>query len=223
MSTLAELTTEVAEEIGSIDATADQTKIWRFLNRGVRDFLRRTKCYVESDVFTPSAAANYTLDSSALMVIDLYFTGSSSPLERVSVPEINRLRRGAVSVGAAFPRFYAFQNPLVMFDVAPSGSATLTCVNVPAPTAMSSALNDPSAATYGGIPVDYHDAIAYYAEWHLASFDDDASSSQGARYREWYLDRVKDCRREIVGRGSALLPKASSRNRTFVRSARDIY
>ena len=221
MSTFLELKTEVAEEIGSIDVTTDATKLGRFLNRGVRDFLRRTKCYVESDTFTPNAL-NYTLDSSALMVIDLYYTSSSTPLEQVSVAQINRIRRGAISVGAAFPRFYAFQNPLIMFDVAPTATATLTCINVPVPTAMSADANDPSTATYGGIPVDYHDAIAYYAEWHLGSYDDDSSSAQGSRYREWYLDRVKDCKREMTLKGGVVLPKAVAGRRAFAR-ARDIY
>lgn len=221
MATLGELTTEVAEEIGSIDATTDQTKIWRFLNRGARDFLRRTRCYVESETFTPGANLNYTLDATILDVVDMYFTGQSAPLERVAVAEIHRIRRGAVSVGNASPRFYAFQHPLVMFDVAPSASATLTCVNVPAPTAASNGSHDFSTNTYGGIPVDYHDAIAYYAEWHLASYDDDQSSSQGTRYREWYMDRVKDCRRELVQRGGPL-PLARSGRRRFA-PARDTY
>jgi hypothetical protein len=200
MATLGELTTEVAEEIGSIDATADQTKIWRFLNRGARDFLRRTHCYVESDTFTPSAAANYSLDSTALVIIDMYWTNASYSLERVSVAEILRIRRSGLT-GSSFPRRYAFQHPLVMFDIAPSGAQTLTCVNVPAPTAMSNSSHAPSDATYGGIPVDYHDALAYYAEWHLASFDDDSSSAQGTRYKEWYMERVKTCRQELRERG----------------------
>ena len=207
MSTLAELTTEVAEEIGSINATDDQTKIWRFLNRGVRDFLRRTRCYVQSETFTPGANLNYTLDATVLDVIDMYFTDSSKPLERVSVAEIHRRRRiGSNTAGE--PRFYAFQHPLVLFDVAPAAAATLTVVNVPTPTAMSNSSHDPSDATYGGIPVDYHDALAYYAEWHLASFDDDSSSAQGTRYRDWYMDRVKECRHEIRLRGGRKVPRA---------------
>jgi hypothetical protein len=95
-------------------------------------------------------------------------------------------------------------------------------VNVPAPTVMSSDSHDPSTATYGGVPVDYHDALAYYAEWHLASFDDDASSAQGSRYREWYMDRVKDCRRENALKGG-LLPRAVAGRRGLVRAARDVY
>lgn len=207
MATLGELTTEVAEEIGSINATDDQTKIWRFLNRGARDFLRRTHCYVESDTFTPPAALNYTLDSTALVVIDTYWTNSTVSLERVSVADILRIRRGGLTSSTP-PRRYAFQHPFVMFDTVPTGSDTLTCVNVPVPTVASNSSHDFSVATYGGIPVDYHDAIAYYAEWHLGSFDDDSSSSQGTRYREWYLDRVKTCRQELRERGGRRQPRS---------------
>lgn len=207
MSTLAELTTEVAEEIGSIDATADQTKIWRFLNRGVRDFLRRTHCFVQSETFTPGANLNYTLDATILAVIDMYFTNATYPLERVSVQDIHRARR-ASTAGSSYPRRYAFQHPLVLFDIAPGASDTLTVVNVPAPTPMSTGTHDPSDTTYGGVPVDYHDALAYYAEWHLGSFDDDNSSSQGTRYREWYLDRVKSCVQEMRERGGRRQPRS---------------
>lgn len=207
MATLADMTTEVAEEIGSIDATADQTKIWRFLNRGVRDFLRRTLCFVESETFTPGANQNWTLDSSILVLIDLYFTGASYPLERVTVEEIHRIRRSGVT-SSSYPRRYAFQSPLVLFDVAPAAADTLTVVNVPSPTAMTVGTHDPSTSTYGGIPVDYHDALAYYAEWHLGSYDDDASSAQGTRYRDWYLERVKDCRRELRRRGGRQQPRS---------------
>lgn len=221
MSTLAELETEVAEEIG-LDETVDQTKLRRFLNRGVRDFLRRTRCFVQSETFTPGANINYTLDSTVLDVVDMYFTDSTSGLERVSVAEIHRIRRAgsAMSPTDTYPRFYAFQNPLVMFDFAPGASDTLTVVNVPSPTAMSSALHDPSDATYGGIPEDYHDALALYAESKLGSFTDDQSSAQGQRYWDAYLARARDAKKEIVFKGGHRLGKAivSGRRSRYVSS-----
>jgi hypothetical protein len=208
MATLGELTTEVAEEIGSIDATADQVKIWRFLNRGVRDFLRRTHCYVQSETFTPGANLNYTLDATVLAVVDAYFTNATTSLERVTVAEIHRMRR-ANTASSSYPRFYAFQNPLVLFNVAPAAADTLTVVNVPVPTAATNSSHDLADATYGGIPADYHDAVAYFAEWHIASFDDDASSSQGARYKEWYEGRVGACIKEMRLKGGRRTARAS--------------
>lgn len=224
MSTLAELQAEVAEEIGSINATDDATKINRFLNRGVRDFLKKTRCYVQSETLDPGTDEDYPLDSSVLSIIDMYVTGAVRPLERVSVAEIHRRRRVGSSTSGE-PRFYAFQNPLVMFDTAPSAAATLTLVNVPAPTAMSSASHDPSDATYGGIPVDYHDAIALYAEWKLASYDDDSSSAQGTRYRDLYKERVKEARKEFRLMGGLRQPRARLATRRIGRDvpSRDIW
>lgn len=209
MATLGDLTTEVAEEIGSINATDDQVKIWRFLNRGVRDFLRRTRCYVQSETFTPGATLNYTLDATVLAVVDIYWTGSTMPLERVSVQEIHRLRRATAATATGYPRYYAYQNPLILWNIAPGASETVTVVNVPVPTAASNSSHDLADATYGGIPADYHDAIALYAEWKLASYDDDSSSAQGSRYKEWYEQRIQECKRELSGKGGARLPKAT--------------
>lgn len=201
MSTLADLQTEVAEEIGAINATDDATKINRELNRGVRDILRRTHCYVESETFTPGANRNYTLDATVLTVVDAYFTDADASLERVTVAEIHALRRSASSSTTSQPRRYAWQHPLMLFEYAPGAADTLTVVNVPAPTAMSSASHDPSSATYGGIPVDYHWLIARYAMRFLASLDDDASSAQGSRYWEEYLAGIRDMLRELPKRG----------------------
>ena len=209
MSTLSELQTEVASEIGSINATDDATAINRELNRGVRDILRRTHCYVESETFTPGANENYTLDTTVLEVIDMYFTNATLSLDRVTVAEIHRLRRAVTGTSSSQPRRYAWQNPLVLFEYAPGASDTLTVVNVPAPTAMSAAGNDPATATYGGIPVDYHWLIARYAMRFLASFDDDASSAQGSRYWEEYMSGIADMRRELSRKGGARPMKAT--------------
>lgn len=222
MSTLAELQTEVAEEIGSIDATNDATKINRFLNRGVRHVLRRTKCYQTSQTVTPGASANYTLPSSVLEIVDMYFTvGSESYLlERVTVPEINRMR--AVGSSTASPAmYYALAgNNTIMWWPTPAASDTLTMVYVPAPTAMSSASHDPSNATYGGVPEDYHELVALYAEWKLASFDDDQSSAQGQRYKELLDEGCERAKRELAEKGGAVQARSQlgPRHRRLRRS-----
>lgn len=219
MSVLSDLQTEVASEIGSINATDDATAINRELNRGVRDILRRSHCYVESKTFTPGANLNYTLDAAILEVISMYFTASTVPLERVTVQEIHRLRQTVTGSTTSQPRRYAWQHPLILFEYAPAAADTLIVVNVPAPTVMSSASHDPSTATYGGIPVDYHWLIARYAMRFLASFDDDSSSAQGSRYWEEYLSGISDMRRELPRRGGARPARATlGRGRAYVPS-----
>lgn len=222
MSTLADLQTEVAEEIGSIDASADATKINRALNRGVRAILRSTRCYQDQITATPGAVSEYTLATTVLDIVDLAIQGEDSSIERVSPADVRRMQRLSTA-NASPPRYYALAgNNLLLFHPALSASNVLDLLVVPAPTAMSAAGNDPATATYGGIPEDYHELIARYAMARLASFDDDASSAQGQRYREEYRDGLREMRRELVLKGGHRLPIASSRRRR-VHSSNDTY
>lgn len=212
MAVLSDLQTEVAEEIGSINATDDATKINRALNRGVRDILRRTHCYVTSMTLTPGATADYTLTSSVLSIVAI---DSADSLERVPVQEILRLRNQSTSSSPA--RKYALAGATtLMWWPTPAATDTMTVYYVPAPTAMSSASHDPSSITYGGIPEDYHELIARYAMARLASFDDDASSAQGARYREEYEKGLKEMKAQLVRRGGVRLGRAVLGRRTTV-------
>lgn len=211
MSTLAELQTEVAEEIGSINTTDDVTKINRELNRGVRRVLRQPPyVYVTSQTVTPGANADYTIAASILVIVEAYFTasGSNYDIERVSLADIIRLRK-ATSAAAGPARYYALvgSNKLAFYPT-PGAADTLTVYYVPVPTAMSTSGHDPSDATYGGIPVDYHDLIARYAMARLASFDDDASSAQGSRYWQEFNTGLAEMKRELHRRGGRRLPRA---------------
>lgn len=206
MSTLAELQVEVAEQIGSINVTDDATKINRYLNRGVRHVLRNTKCFVASTTATPGASANYSLAAGVLEVVDMYFTvgNDAALLTRVSVPEINQMR--AYSGSAVGPAsYYALAgNNLVMFYPTPAAADVLTMIYVPAPTAMSSASHDPSNATYGGVPEDYHELIALYACWWLAMYDDDASSQNGRDYKALLDIGLNRAKRELAEKGGTV-------------------
>lgn len=211
MSTFAELKTEVVEELGDINVTDDATKLARWLNRGVRDFLRKTRCYQDQITVTPGAVSEYTLAAAVLDVVDLAVQGQRRPVERQPVFEIRARLRGDSSAGASLSSFALAGNNLLLFYPALSATTVIDMLVVPAPTAMSSDSHDPSNATYGGVPEDYHDAVALYAEWRIASTNDDASSSQGARYKEWYEQRVTECRRELNRKGGHRLARASLR------------
>jgi hypothetical protein len=209
MSTLAELQTEVAEEIGSIDATADATKINRFLNRGVRDILRKTRCYVTSQTITPGATADYALAATVLDISVLYATASGNEyrLERVSPAEIVDMRLNGTASSPA--RYYALAGfNTVMWYPTPAAADTFTMYYTPAPTAMSSGSHDPATSTYGNIPEDYHHLIARYAMRFLGSFDDDTSSAQGSRYWEEYKEGLREMRAELNRKGGNRLPRS---------------
>ena len=202
MSILSELQTSVVREIGSINATDDATEINKYLNRGVRYVLRQTKCYVDDSTVTPGANEDYNTTTSYIDILEAYFTagGVQYPLERVTVHELLRMRRSGVSAGAP-ARYYALAgNNKMMFWPTPGASDSLYLLAVPAPTAMSGASDDPATATYGGIPVDYHQLIVWFACWHLARFDDDASSEYGQRYKDMLDEGIRQARRELNAR-----------------------
>ena len=215
MSTFIELKTEVAEEIGSINVTDDATKLGRELNRGVRRILRQPPyVYMASQTVTPGANADYTLAATILVINEAYFTqgGTAYDLERVSLQDILRLRKA--STAATGPtRYYAFAGGKLAFYPTPGAADTLTMYYVPVPTAMSADANDPSTATYGGIPVDYHDLIARYAMARMASFADDQSASQGTRYWQEFNDGLTQMKRELHRLGGKRIPRARLANR----------
>ena len=223
MATLSELQVEVAEQIGSIDATNDATKINRYLNRGVRHVLRHTHCYAAEGTVTPGAADNYQLASTYLDIIDASFTQNSEhwELERVSPEQLRRLRRNGSAVSTSGPtRYYALAGSnLMMFYPQPGASDTLSLLYVPAPTAMSSGSHDPSNATYGGVPEDYHELIVLYACWWLAMYDDDQSSQYGRDYKALLDLGINQAKRELERKGGHKSPRFKVGPRRFV--ARD--
>lgn len=101
-------------------------------------------------------------------------------------PELLRYRN--LASPSSSPVFsYALEgaNLLLLYPV-PSVADTLTLYYTPVPTAMANASDDPSTATYGGIPTVLHRGIELFALWKMADEMDDAGSQQGASYRQMY-------------------------------------
>lgn len=220
MATLTELEVEVAEQIGSINVTDDQTKIRRYLNRAVEQVLLETHCYVLEGTVTPGAADNYTVAATYLDIIDASFTSSSQnyELERMTPAEIRRMRRASSGLTTSGPtRFYALAGAnLMMFYPQPGAADTLSLLYVPQPTAMSSGSHDPSNATYGGVPAQMHDMIVLYACWWLAMYDDDSSSQMGRDYKALYDIRLREERRRLERKGGHTSPRFRAGPRRFV-------
>jgi hypothetical protein len=97
---------------------------------------------------------------------------------------------------------------LLMLFPTPVSADVLTVYYVPLPTEMSASGNDPTSATYGGIPVEYHPALEEYAKWKMADYDDDSSSSMGAAYQAEYLRLVRDARKHLRQLGGRTLGRA---------------
>lgn len=215
--TLGDLRTAVAAELG-LDANADGTGtecglVDNWLNEGVTRVLMDTGCYVTAESLTVSsltavsslggAVVDYTFPTEALEITDLYLVsgGTNYRLDRVAVPDLIERRR--VSAPSNTPtQVYALAGAnLLMFWPAPASTDVFELYYVPVPTAMSASTHDPSTTTYGGIPKQLHYAIEFWAESRGASYDDDQSSAQGARYAQAYKDELTRYRKFLRERG----------------------
>lgn len=155
------------------------------------------------------------MDASILEIEELYFTGSAYLLERVSQPEL--LSRRLVGKSSSPVLYYALTGAnMLQFSPTPNTTDTLNIFYVPAPAALSASSDDPSTASKGGVPLQLHEAIEFYACFKGASYDDDQSSSQGQRYHDLYdaeLTRYKKLLRRKGGQRNARAVVNGSRRR----------
>lgn len=214
MTTLARFRSRIAMRTGIAADTAgsdDQTLADEFINDGVLDVLRETHCNVDKQTVTPGASADYALGTDVLAIIDLYTSsgGTDSRVEQVSVPDLIELRRqGTTASSSPVSHFALAGSDLILFYPTPAAADTLTMYYVPKPTALSGSADDPSSASLGGIRTEFHKAIEYYALAEAADYDDDQSSAQGARYREWYQAELGKVRKQLNRLGRYKQPPA---------------
>lgn len=226
---LSDFRRRVSKTLGIENTTSgDQTEIDEAVNEGVLDILRISNVTVEKGTTTLTAdVEDYTLDTDILRIIDLYVTGSDSRTyswEQLAVPELLRLRRTNSDLTDTV-RYYALagSSTLLVYPT-PSTADEVTIYYVPRPTEMTDAAHDPSTATYGGIPREFHRGIELYALWRMADLNDDVSSEQGERYRALYEKFAAEINRDTSRKGGARMPQArTSRPRVTLRNRNDIY
>lgn len=215
----------VSNELG-LDQTASGTEdvlLGRRLNEAVREVLLRTHCYVKTGTITLAASDwEYELTdalSDDPLAIHNLLTSDSKPLERVPVDQIHELRRASTTSTATYTYRYAVDGAnLLLIYPAPAAAGTLTVYYVPKPTEMSSGAHDPATATYGNIPVQWHDAIELWAMHKLGSYDDDASSQMGGSYLQQFEKRVTEIRLEMKKMGGRKMPRVRVSRRRYVSS-----
>lgn len=225
---LSQFETAVANELG-LDATNEKTTIDDAINVAVQRVLEDTHCYVKETDFTgwDGTSSNYTLDSSILDIVEVQLTstGTVYQLERLSIVDLLERRRTGQPTGSP-TRYYAVSGAnLLMFYPAPGTGDTLTVYHVPVPAALSASGDDPSTAANGGVPQILHEGIFLYACSKLASYDDDQTSAQGQRYRDWYkeeITRYKEILRKRGGtRNARAVVNAKRRRRAY--HTNDVY
>jgi hypothetical protein len=202
MSTFAELKSNISKELG-LDETAsgnDDVLLGRRINQAIRQVLIDLQLYVITASISLTASTNEyqlpaALTADPLAILKLV-NSDNVPLERVSVEEIHDLRRGAVATGSNVYRYAVNGANLLMLYPTPSAAGTLTAYYVPTPTVLTGT-DDPSGATFGGIPVQYHDLIEYWAMWRMARRMKHEPSSFGLTYKQEYDQAVFGARKSI--------------------------
>lgn len=220
---LSQFEAALVAELG-VNVTNEKTSIDIAINRAVQRVLEDTHCYVKETDFTgwDGTSQNYTLDSTILEIVEVQLTsaGTTYPLERLSIIDLLERRRTGQPTGSP-TRFYAVSGAnLLMFYPAPGTGDSLAVYHIPVPTALASASDDPSTAAFGGVPEILHEGIFLYACSKLASGDDDQTSAQGQRYRDWYkeeLTRYKEIIRKRGGSRNARVVVNDKRRRRINR------
>lgn len=223
MSTLAQFRTQVSRRLGldNTAGSAEQSLIDGWVNDGVSDVLTQTEVYVVESVATlTSGQGDYVMDSNILVVKDVFVTSSGQNyiLTHVSPDEIIQ-RRAATNVAGGPVRFYALNGAdVLMLWPSPSTGDSLTFYYVPRPTALANPTDDPSMASLGGIPPEWHNVIEFFAFWQAGDYMDDDSSQQGERYRSYYEAGIKQIKRERSRKGGRSLGPITPgrRRRPFV-------
>jgi hypothetical protein len=222
LSTFAQLKNNVTLELGLDDEAGEDedTLLGRRLNEGVRAVLVQTHCRVEvASTALTVGVADYELPVAALAMHRLVTNPDLRECVRENPATIHQLRESAATGAAGYAYSYALDGAnLLMLYPTPAAADFLTLYYVPLPTEMVAVSDDPSALVYGGIPVQWHDAIELWAMSKLASYDDDSTSKNGADYMRDFELRITKIRLEIKKLGGRKQPRVRVNRRRYVSS-----
>lgn len=227
MATLTVLRNAVYSKLG-MDSTSsgnDETLVTSWLNEGVREVLLRTHCYVGETTISLSANTwKYTLDASILAMLHVT-DDENRPVEVIQATDLLDLRRASTSTDAVPLRIAVLGSNKLLVWPTPTASSTLDVLYVPKPTEMSTGSHDPSNATYGGVPVEFHKAIELWALAQGSDYEHEGRTQSGVKYMQEFELYVKGVIRPAVNRKAGRLgrvkvgrrPLAATGNGTYPR------
>jgi hypothetical protein len=206
---LLQFETSVAAELG-LTLPDEKTIIDDSINVAVQRVLEDTHCFITSENINVSSlvalgavTGDYTLPAEILEITEMYTTSGGTIYAFEHLSEIALIEKRRVSSPSGTPSmFYSVSgaNMLMMWPT-PASTDVLTVYYVPVPTALSGPTDDPSTAANGGVPQFLHEAIFLYTCSRAASYDDDQTSAQGQRYRDWYDKEIIRYKELIRKRG----------------------
>ena len=171
------------------------------INEGILDVLRRTGCSVICfDADTPEADR---LQLGPIMRA-LHVVRNGVRLERVAFPSLSR-----------YPQGYSQVGDILIFGTAFAADEKLQIYGIPRPPPLSSPDDRLEDENFGGIQVEFQDAVELYAMAELADLASDQSTNRGANYRIQYegqegrSGRLAEIRREVNKMSGLTLGKAT--------------
>ncbi len=140
-------------------ASAERLLMEAWANAGVVEVLITTGVHV-AEYELPIVADQFEYDITGLW---LRLIGYRNPIDSnrsgLAIDSMNDLLvRQFSAVDGTVARF-SVQGNLLLVEPTPTDASTLTLWVVPVPTSMTLGTHDPSSATYGGVPAEYHRAI----------------------------------------------------------------
>lgn len=207
------------------NAGTDRDLIDSWCNEGVREVLLRTHCYVAAaDVQTTADEWQYDLSTNIMHITLIWRDGETEPMIRVSPEELIELRRsnGTATDAATLRWALAGTNMLLLWPT-PTAVYDIDFVYVPRPSEMSDNSHDPSSATYGGIPVEYHKAIELWALANASDHEHEGGTQRGVNYLAQFDEYLKRVVRPGVNRKGGQLPPVRVGRRSSFRHDNDRY
>lgn len=186
-----QLKTRIAQNVGIASSGDDSAEEWQRVqdevNEAIVDILLRTRINMRGVTLNLTAGIDeYEFGSSVLQIHNLY--RGTQELEEAEPGDISRYQD--ISAGGAYA--VVGYNRIALSWLAAAGE-TLEAWYTPAPTPMTADTHDPSTATYGNIPLQFHQAIVNRACWYLADYAGDQGSGRGDKYKTWYEGKEGDC------------------------------
>lgn len=206
MATLETLRRTVGRKSGMDYGTAgtDRDLIDSWCNEGVREVLLRTHCFTSVTTITTAADDwQYELAAATMAIKQIWRDGETSPMIRVTPEEIIEFRRANAGTNVSSLRWALEGANLLLLWPTPSSIYTIDVIHVPKPTEMTATTHDPSSATYGGIPVEYHKAIELWALANASDHEHEGRTQQGLNYLSQFESYIRTILRSVNRKGGS--------------------
>lgn len=194
-----DLYSQVVANLGLQDLSSfdEQAYAKGLINRGVIDVLSRTRCTVRCvDIRVLANVSEYVVTNQILALVDIE-------------DGLTKVARSSTSQ----PSFTMIRSDILRVQPTPSEDGEIQVWAVKRPQPMVADTDDPMMEQFGAVPDEFQDAIVLKALWVGGDYADDASSSQGERFRILYEGqdgrggRLAQIKSQVNKRGTARAPR----------------